>query len=571
MKLQYKVLIILASIWAIICIGIIIDSEITLKSKYKQLEEKLAKKDILRVQKALDDKLNSLKLYTNSWSQWDSAYQFMLNKSDQFINSNFVPGTFTSSNLNFFLMYNPSGNLYYGKSYNLNSKKFIPIPEGLLDFLNKTKSFVIHPNVNSQHVGILKIPEGNIVMSSLPILTSDGKGPIHGSLLMGYFIKDNFYKSLANTVDMKIQFFPMPLPKNDALLNTAFQHLSTSTNAYFAIKNTSIAYGLMLIKDIHGEPVGLLRIEIPRDIYSEGIITIYHYLTIFVLLGVLILITMWFLLKSLVLNRMISVGKQVIDINSERKFYKRINISGNDEMTKMISSINSMLELIELTQEQLKYRISSRTKELEKLSHLNRSLFKEIAKQKSIETKIKEDDKLLRQIAYYDMLTGLPNRAFFNELLQQAIMNATHNENKLAILFIDADKFKKINDTYGHDFGDKFLIEIAYRLKKSVNATDVVARIGGDEFIVFLTNIEDRIMIDDAVIKLLENLTAVMQIDKISISPVFSVGISIFPEDGSLSEDLLKKADLAMYYAKKQPGSSYRYYDSVNVHTTSIS
>jgi diguanylate cyclase (GGDEF)-like protein len=272
---------------------------------------------------------------------------------------------------------------------------------------------------------------------------------------------------------------------------------------------------------------------------------------------------MIYLLKTLVLNRLLNVGKQVIDINSEAKFDHRIQITGKDELTEMVASLNSMLELIELTQEQLKYRISRRTKDMEKLSQLNRNLFKEMSKQRSIEAKLREDEKLLRQMAYYDTLTGLPNRALFNELLQQALTRAEHTKSKVAILFIDVDKFKKMNDTYGHDFGDKFLKVIATRLKQILKDNGVAARLAGDEFILFLSEILDKSAVDTAAASIFEYLTAPLNIDNIRFIPTFSIGISLYPDDGHTIEQIINAADLAMYYAKKQDGNSYRYYSAI--------
>jgi|SRR5579883_1358708 len=563
MKLQSKVLMIIAGVWIVICLVIYIDSKMILESDYQKIEQKLALKDIHRVQKAIDNRLAALQLYTNSWSEWDDAYTFMTAINDKFINSSFTPGTFTSSNINFFLLFTPAGKFYAGKAYDLNQKAFIPVPRDLINYLEAHPAFVTHASITSSHTGILKTQEGNIVMSSLPILTSDGKGPIHGALLMGYYLTDNFFKKITETVELKVNFLPLPLSPSNNLLNTAYSHLIAGENYYLTPKNNEIAYGFTLLRDINNQPLGLLQIETPRTVYNEGVNTIYHYLTIVVILGVIILLTMMLLLKILVLNRITNAIKQVITINSQSDFHKRIKISGQDELTEMISAVNCMLEVIELSQEQLKYRISRRTKDLERLSHLNRNLFQEMSKQKTIEEKLRQDEKLLRQIAYYDTLTELPNRTFFNELLQQALNNAERHHKKLAVLFIDVDKFKKINDSYGHEVGDKFLKQIAYSIKNALQERDIVARLSSDEFILFLNNVEDREAIANRIAAILASLTLPIQIDNIKINPTFSIGISLYPEDAQTAEELINKADLAMYYAKKLEGNTHCYYDAI--------
>jgi diguanylate cyclase (GGDEF)-like protein len=274
---------------------------------------------------------------------------------------------------------------------------------------------------------------------------------------------------------------------------------------------------------------------------------------------------MWSLLKVLVLNKILGISKQVVAINSQGNFYQRITVSGNDELTKMTMSFNSMLELIEFTQEQLQYRISRRTKDLDKLSSLNHNLFTEISKQKDIEAKMREDEKTLRQLAYYDSLTDLPNQVFFNELLQQAIPNAQQNNTKIAVMLLDIDNFKKINKTYSQRFGDDLLQQVAAYLKSSIKDTDIVGRILGDDFMLFLTNIKDKQAIEDAVQAIFQRFATGFIINNIPIQPTLSIGISIYPDDGKAIKDLIKQIDLAMFYAKKQEGNSYRYYADIDV------
>ena len=568
MKLQSKVLLILSSIWIATCILIFLDSKFILESNYLSQEISLDYKDLNRVQNAIINKQAALELYTNSWSQWDEAYRFMVTKDKKFTTDNYVPGTFTSSGINFFMFFNNEGKLYSGAAYDLTQNKFMPIPAGLLTYLDQHEGFVIHHDIVSRRAGFLKTTDGIILMSSLPVLTADGKGPIHGSLLLGYYLNESFFSDLSKTVEMKLAFFPLPLKNPDQHMQQSLNKvLHGSKSCYLDLHNNHVALGYILVKDIDNHPIGLMQIQLPRTLYKEGVTTLYHYLGIVLLLAIAISATLWYLLKIMVLNRILRVSAQVIDINTRGSFDKRVSISGDDELNEMTRSLNSMLELIELTQEQLKYRITRRTKELEKLSALNRNLFGEIGKQKSIESKLREDEKLLKQMAYYDTLTELPNRAFFNELLQNSITHAERDKYKIAVIFIDVDKFKKINDTYGHDFGDKFLKTVAQRLKHSIKSTDVAARLAGDEFIAFLTNIQGKDMIDKAVGHIFKTLDTPISIDHITVTPRFSMGISIYPDDAKSVEELQNQADLAMYYAKKREGNTFFYYGAIETRT----
>ena len=272
---------------------------------------------------------------------------------------------------------------------------------------------------------------------------------------------------------------------------------------------------------------------------------------------------MGYLLKVFVLDPIISMSEQVTQMYTESNFRRRIKITGNDELSKMGGALNSLMEIIEITQDQLKYRIVQRTEKLDRLSGLNKNLFSEISQQKNIEFQLRENEKLLRQMAYYDNLTALPNRIFFNELLQKALDHAQKEGTQLAVLFLDADKFKSINDTYGHAIGDYFLKVIAERLRTSIRECDVAARLAGDEFILFLTDVKNRDTVINIADQIQKSLAVSMDLGQLDIKATFSIGISMYPTDGTTVEELERHADLAMYYVKKQARASYYFYDMI--------
>ena len=156
----------------------------------------------------------------------------------------------------------------------------------------------------------------------------------------------------------------------------------------------------------------------------------------------------------------------------------------------------------------------------------------------------------LQEMAHFDELTSLPNRAYFYIELEQEINRAKRLKNKLAIMFIDLDGFKAVNDTHGHHTGDLLLIEVAQRLKDSVRDVDLTARLGGDEFTVVLTDIrskEDALFVAE---KIINKLSEDFEINENIVNIGASIGISVFPEDGKDSDILIKHADAAMYKAK---------------------
>ncbi|MFT5659926.1 MAG: diguanylate cyclase (GGDEF)-like protein [Sulfurimonas sp.] len=186
----------------------------------------------------------------------------------------------------------------------------------------------------------------------------------------------------------------------------------------------------------------------------------------------------------------------------------------------------------------------------------------DISKQRKVENELKEQKLILHHQAHHDLLTGLPNRILFNDRLEQAIEKAKRNHSKVALLFIDLDHFKEINDSLGHNVGDKVLKIVTSIFKNTVRDKDTIARLGGDEFSVILEDLEQ---IQDASFictKLLKSLSKSMLVENHSLYISSSIGISIYPDDGTYSESLLQFADSAMYKAKDEGRNNYQYYDS---------
>jgi diguanylate cyclase (GGDEF)-like protein len=182
-----------------------------------------------------------------------------------------------------------------------------------------------------------------------------------------------------------------------------------------------------------------------------------------------------------------------------------------------------------------------------------------------LQLKQRADDQL-RHIAFHDDLTRLPNRLMFNQRLEQALNRHRRLGTRLAILLMDLDRFKVINDSLGHEVGDVLLCEVADRLQAQSRQSDTVARMGGDEFVVLIENPESLADISGCAQRLIEQLGAPYLLGKKDCHVTLSIGISVFPSDGSDSQSLVKAADVAMYRAKEMGRDNYQYYlPSMNV------
>jgi diguanylate cyclase (GGDEF)-like protein/PAS domain S-box-containing protein len=186
-------------------------------------------------------------------------------------------------------------------------------------------------------------------------------------------------------------------------------------------------------------------------------------------------------------------------------------------------------------------------------------------------SEFKRMEEELKHQVRHDQLTGLPNRRLLLERLSFELAQAQRTPKEMALLYVDLDRFKGINDSLGHHTGDRLLEEVAGRLKSCIRESDIAARVGGDEFIIVLTNItltEDAAQVAE---KILLHLCLPFPISSHEFSISASIGISVYPLDGEQAEVLLKHADMAMYYAKEQGRNNYQFYNSfINTSTMEL-
>lgn len=218
-----------------------------------------------------------------------------------------------------------------------------------------------------------------------------------------------------------------------------------------------------------------------------------------------------------------------------------------DRFNAMRREREQMVEALQRAERELDARIKARTRELE-----------------AVNAQLRENEQALAKVARQDPLTGLGNRMMLENELDAAVERARRAGSGVAVLLIDLDGFKPVNDTYGHALGDVVLKEVAERLKASVRKSDSVVRIGGDEFVVVVEGLQ---VLDDAAViteKLLCLLAQPFLQSGISLSIGASIGMSRFPEDGDTLRDLLHKADMFMYAAKAAGGNVYRHSEQLS-------
>jgi len=294
---------------------------------------------------------------------------------------------------------------------------------------------------------------------------------------------------------------------------------------------------------VDSEEIGTLYVK--ADLNQLGItFGGYSQIIIFVLLGSLAIT--WVLASRL--HRLITKPvDRLADIahivTRDNNYSIRAEKYHEDELGDLVDGINSMLEQIQKRddllaeqKEELENRVSSRTKELEQLS---------------------EEFKFL---AYHDTLTKLPNRSLFTTQLNMGLGLARKSGKGLAVLFLDLDRFKNINDSLGHATGDELLISAAERIKSVVRTEDCVARFGGDEFTVLINQVENSEQVGKIAEQIITAMREPMIIKGHRLQVSVSLGVSLFPDNGEEPEMLMKYADTAMYSAKEDGRNTFRYY-----------
>ncbi|MGZ5780317.1 MAG: putative bifunctional diguanylate cyclase/phosphodiesterase, partial [Burkholderiaceae bacterium] len=196
----------------------------------------------------------------------------------------------------------------------------------------------------------------------------------------------------------------------------------------------------------------------------------------------------------------------------------------------------------------------------DKLRQVNEQLVISSVQSQVLAEEIEKAKAAMTHLANHDFLTSLPNRMRLHDRITQSIASAKRHTEKLAVLFLDLDRFKIINDTLGHAIGDQLLQAVAQRLKSAIRSSDTVSRHGGDEFILVLSEVNDQDTLADKVKKIHEIITAPYPIAGHDLVIGATIGISIFPQDGEDADTLIRNADAAMYYAKENGRNKYQFF-----------
>jgi diguanylate cyclase (GGDEF)-like protein len=463
MKLMARPVILTGAALAGIFLFLCISSKAILLDSYARLEEEYTGENVRRALSTINDNLAQLNTVVGDYSGWDEAYRFVNDGNAAFIKTNLNDNIFPKLRLNLLAYVGNSGKIIYAKGYDLSRERVAPFPEGLLKHLTVSGPLLRHETIESATTGVLLLPEGILLVASRPVLTSEYKGPVNGTLIMGRFLDAAETRRLADISHLSLKFYRFDDPVATPDVRTIRPLLSRGPSIRIRQRNGETISGYALIDDIYNAPAVIAKIDMQRKIYKQGLKTVVYYIA-------------W-----------IMGGCIIFALISHFLYAKLI-------------------------------------------------------------------------MANHDPLTGLPNRTLFLDRLRQALAKKELSGKMLAVVFLDLDQFKFINNSLGHHVGDLLLKEVAARLNGCLRSTDTVSRLGGDEFTMIL---DDMAMLEDSVLvadKIFSAFATPFRLEDHEVFVTPSVGISLYPADGKTAEELLRNADTAMFHAKEKGRNNYQFF-----------
>lgn len=580
---------------AIISSFLYLSSHLILLKSFSQLEQEYTSENVKRALSAISDDIQQIDTITGDYAGWDEAYAFIDNGNKAFIRSNLDDAIFPKLRLNILVYVRSSGTIVFGKAFDLRTGTESPLPPPLVKQLTANSRLVRHPSNNSVVSGVLLLPEGPLLIVSRPVLTSSYKGPIHGSLIMGRFLGADEIRRLADLSHLTLSVFPLNSPRRAAETAHILPPLSTTRPILVRPGSGKTITGYGLIDDIYGRPALIAKVDMQRRIYAKGEEAVQYFLICFLGFCLISSLTGYTLYAKLLTSRrarkdtekryrsVISQASDIIllvDIHSRRILeaniaFQRLLGYAPDEAVQL-----TLYDIMEDDRSGVDWHVGRILSE--KVCFLGEHTVKghdgnrvevdlnanlvsygdqqvicmvirDISERKRFEGE-------LMHMAHHDALTGLPNRTLFFDRLRQGLYKKERSRKMLAVVYLDLDRFKIINDTLGHHTGDQLLKEVADRLRGVIRKADTISRLGGDEFTIIVDEIAtpaDSVLVAE---KILSVFAAPFQLEKEEMFVTASMGVTLYPTDGDTAEKLLKNADTAMYHAKEEGRNTYQFF-----------
>jgi diguanylate cyclase (GGDEF)-like protein/PAS domain S-box-containing protein len=595
MRNKIKEILLLAALLAGISSFLYISSHLILLTSFARLEQDYLSENVRRALNSIADDIKQLDTITGDYAGWDEAYAFLVNDNKVFIRSNLNKAIFPKLRLNILAYVRNSGAIVFGKGFDLHTGRETPLQPSFVKLLTAHNPLVHHTSKESALSGVLLLPEGPLLLVSRPVLTSSYQGPIRGALIMGRFLGADEIRRLATVSHLALSVFPLNTLQQSSELAEILPAISAARSIVVRPGNGETVTGYGLIPDIHGRPALIAKVVMQRKIYAKGVNAIQYFLVCFLGFCLISSLVGYILYTKLISSRkarkdtekryhsIISQASDIIllvDIDSKRILeanlaFQRLlgyspeetmlltlyDIIGDDRsgiewhMNRIISEKSCFLG--ENTVKGMDGNLIEADLNANLVSYGDQQVIcmviRDISERKRFEGE-------LMHMAHHDALTGLPNRTLFFDRLRQGLYKKERSRKMLAVVYLDLDRFKIINDTLGHHVGDLLLQKVADRLREVIRKADTISRLGGDEFTIIIDEIAtyaDTLLVVE---KIIHVFAAPFRLEKHEMFVTASMGVTIYPNDGDTAEKLLQNADTAMYHAKEDGRNTYQFF-----------
>ncbi|MCW1970814.1 MAG: EAL domain-containing protein [Anaerolineae bacterium] len=499
-------------------------TRVVLFDSFAHLETERANLNLHLIRSVIEQNLAQLEGAVQDYAYWDETIAHLKGEAPQFFEENLTLQGFNNLKINAAILTDAKGKVVFSRSARWDSKTLIPTSQELLRLSSGGGPLWKHPNTKSKFSGLLMLPEGPALVASLPVLDSNAEGDIQGAFIWARYLDEPIIKLINDTTRLDLTLKVLDENSSPEALKLYAQLKDNPT--YIEELSTSMMRANSLLSDIFGKPALIYSTNIQRDIYAQVVSTTgYLFWSSFAAFAILALISLLF--DRLVVQRIVKLTRQVSEVgNASSISFNRIPESGSsDELAHLTGSVNNMLTRIE----------------------------QGIAERKRAEDRI-------YLMAHYDQLTRLPNRVLLNNYIGKAIHEANKTQSQFAILFMDLDRFKNVNDSIGHQAGDELLTTVADRLRSFISGRAFISRLGGDEFVVLLPDLFNTEQAEEFAARLVDVLNRVCVIKGQEVNVSTSIGISVYPTDGEDIDTLIRNADTAMYRAKEKGRNNYVLY-----------
>ncbi len=347
MTLRRKTLYIIGMTFVGLIVILSLISQNILLGGFADIEEENTRQNVERALSVLSSDLSSLETTTGDWASWDDTYAFIEDANTEYIESNLIDETFIGLGLNFILFIDTSGQIVFGKAFDLHNKEEMPVSRSLQGHLSANNPLLYHPNTESSITGIVLLHEGPVLIASQPILTSEDEGPIRGTLIMGRYLDAAEFNRLAEKILLSLTThrtddMQMPPDFKEARLS-----LSKETPILVRPLDEQYVAGYTLLTDIYGKPVLVLRVDIPRDIYQRGQTNLAYFVLSMVVVGLGVGGVAILIVEKQVLSKLARLSRGVRSIGTSSDLSTRVSMTGKDEVSRLADTINAMMEALE--------------------------------------------------------------------------------------------------------------------------------------------------------------------------------------------------------------------------------